>query len=164
MLGKIAGPLQPFAPLLLRLPLGIIFIAHGANKLFGTFNGASFDTTVAQFAAMGFTPPEFHAALAGGGELLGGLLVLLGLGTRFGAAMLGVIMLVAIVVVHWSGGLFAHNGGFEYPLALLGMSLALFALGGGALSVDGLIASNKTEGINSPQTTEPGQAWGASSS
>lgn len=128
---------RPIADLPLRLTLGVIFIAHGADKLFGAFGGGGgFQATAAAFGEMGFNPGWFHAGLAGGGELLGGILVLLGLLTRFGAVLLCATMLVAIFSVHWSGGLFAKDGGFEFPLALLGSAAFLLLAGPGPISID----------------------------
>ena len=75
--------LQPLAPLALRLALGVVFIAHGADKLWGSFGGGGFEATVEQFTELGLKPAWFHATMGGYGELLGGLSVLLGLGTRF---------------------------------------------------------------------------------
>jgi putative oxidoreductase len=68
-------------------------------------------------------------------ELIGGLLVLFGFLTRVGAFFIGVTMLIAIIGVHW-GAFFANNKGFEYPLALLAMTLALLIAGGGQASID----------------------------
>lgn len=69
-------------------------------------------------------------------ELLGGILILLGLLTRVGAFLIACTMLTAVIGVHWPGGFFASNKGYEYPLALLAMSLALLISGGGMASVD----------------------------
>ena len=130
---------KTLSPLWIRLPLGVVFIAHGLDKLFGTFGGGGFDATVAQFAELGLQPAWFHAALGGGGELLGGILVLLGLLTRFGGLLIAATMVVAIITVHLSGGLFARDGGFEYPLVILGSALSLVFTGGGALALDRLV-------------------------
>jgi putative oxidoreductase len=133
---------RPFADLPLRLTLGIIFIAHGADKLFGTFGGG-FQATATGFGQMGFQPGWFHAALAGGGEFIGGILVLLGLFTRFGAFLLCATMVVAVFVVHWSAGLFAKDGGFEFPLALLGAAAFLLLAGPGPISIDARLCGRK---------------------
>jgi len=69
-------------------------------------------------------------------ELVGGLLVAFGLLTRVGAFLIGCVMLTAIVGVHWPGGFFAANRGYEYPLSLLAMAVALIIAGGGQASVD----------------------------
>lgn len=129
----------PVADLPLRLVLGVVFIAHGLDKLFGTFGGGGFQATAAAFGEMGLQPSWFHAALGGGGELVGGILVLLGLFTRFGAFLTASTMVVAILLVHLPNGLFAKDGGFEYPLSLLGAALTLLLSGAGPISLDKLI-------------------------
>ncbi len=122
-----------------RLVLGIIFMAHGGQKLFGWFGGRGLEATAQGFAAMGLEPGMVMAVMAGAGEFFGGLLVLLGLLTRLGGLSLFIVMLVAIVQVHW-GAFFAPQG-MEYPLALAAMALGLIIMGGGAASVDAMIES-----------------------
>ena len=120
-----------------RLALGVIFIAHGAQKVFGAWGGPGWAKFTAGGAPFGFMRPAWlWMGMAAVAELVGGLLVLLGLLTRAGAFFLSITMLVAMFGVHWSGGFFLSNRGFEYTLALLGMSLALLIAGGGRLSVD----------------------------
>ena len=75
-------------------------------------------------------------------EFIGGILVLLGLFTRLGAFLIACVMLTAIVGVHWPN-FFANNRGFEYPLALLGMSLALLIAGGGQAAVDRMMGGRR---------------------
>ena len=120
-----------------RLALGLIMAAHGAQKAFGLWGGPGWSKFLSFPAPFGFMRPAWlwmgMAALA---ELVGGLLVLLGLLTRAGAFFLAITMLVAMFGVHWSGGFFLSNRGIEYTVALLGMSLALLIVGGGRLSVD----------------------------
>lgn len=128
--------LKPYGPLMVRLVLGVVFMAHGADKLFNTFGGGGIDATAEQFNELGLHPAHFHAIMAGISELGGGLLVLLGLATRAGALLIAGTMVVAILTVHLSGGLFARDGGFEYPLVILGSALFLVANGGGALAID----------------------------
>lgn len=118
----------------LRLTLGVIFMAHGSQKLFGMFGGPGLHTTAEFFAKGGLTPGLLWATLASCGEFFGGLSVLLGFFARFGALNICIVMLVAIIHVHF-GGFFAPKG-MEYPLALLGSALAVLIGGGGPLSVD----------------------------
>ena len=126
----------------LRLSLGTIFMAHGAQKLFGWFGGHGLEATGGFFASqLGMQPGIFWAALAGGGEFFGGLLVLLGLLTRFGALNLAVVMLVAMLSVHNKS--FFLPDGMEYTVALLGASLALMISGGGALSLDATLLKRR---------------------
>lgn len=124
----------------LRLALGIIFIAHGAQKVLGSFGGPGLKTFTGFPAPFSFMKPAWlWMGMAAVGELAGGILVLLGLFTRIGAFLIAVVMLVAIVGVHWPA-FFANNRGFEFPLVLLAAALALLIAGGGQASVDRLIA------------------------
>jgi putative oxidoreductase len=120
----------------IRLALGLIFIGHGAQKVFGAWGGpgwAKFTTGMeAPFTFM--RPSWLWLAMAAIAELCGGLLVLLGLLTRVGAFFLAATMTVAMLGVHW--GSFFMPRGIEYTVALLGMSLALLIAGGGRFSVD----------------------------
>jgi len=82
------------------------------------------------------------ALLTGGAEFFGGLALLLGLAVRPASMLLAITMLVAIVSVHLPNGLFLSNSGYEFALALLGISIALLILGAGRWSLDKLIVSN----------------------
>ena len=122
--------------LVLRIPVGIIFAAHGAQKLFGWFGGYGLDGTGQFFASVGLTPGYPMALLAGLVEFLGGLALVVGLLVRPAAAALAGAMLIAVFAVHWSKGFFAANGGYEYALALFAASLALVFSGAGRWSAD----------------------------
>lgn len=122
--------------LALRLPAGVIFAAHGAQKLFGSFGGYGLEGTAGWMDSIGLGPGLLMAALAGSAEFFGGLLLLLGLLVRPAAALLAVTMAVAIAVAHLSNGLFMANNGYEFGLALLAISVALFIRGGGSASID----------------------------
>lgn len=128
------------ASLALRVPAGITFAAHGAQKLFGWFGGYGLEGTGQWMASIGLEPGYGMALLAGSAEFFGGLALILGLLTRPAAIALSVTMLVAIVTAHLSNGLFMSNNGYEFGLALLAISVALAVQGAGALSVDRLIA------------------------
>lgn len=123
----------------LRITLGLIFMAHGSQKLFGWFGGYGLSGTAGFFEQMGLTPGIFWATLAGCGEFFGGLLVILGLLTRFGALNIAIVMLVAILKVHWPS--FFAPAGIEYPMALLGSALALMIAGGGKFSIDAAVSA-----------------------
>lgn len=130
-----------WAPLPLRLAMGIIFVAHGSQKLFGWFGGAGLEATASSFQeSLGFSPGLFWAALAGSGEFFGGLMLLGGALTRLGSLSIGIVTLVAITKVHW-GSFFASAGGMEYPLALLAGAVTLTITGGGAASGDAWMVS-----------------------
>jgi putative oxidoreductase len=124
------------AALALRVPVGIIFAAHGAQKLFGWFGGYGLDGTGQFFGSIGLTPGYLMALLAGLAEFIGGLALVAGVLVRPAAAALAFTMLVAIFAVHFSKGFFMSSGGYEYALALFAASVALLLSGGGRLSVD----------------------------
>jgi putative oxidoreductase len=131
--------------LALRLPLGIIFMAHGAQKLFGWFGGYGLEGTGQWLASIGLAPGYLMALLAGSGEFFGGLAILLGLLTRPAAAVLAFTMAVAILSVHLGNGLFMSNNGSEFALALLAGSVALALLGGGRWSLDRVLATGRPQ-------------------
>lgn len=129
------------APIALRIPAGIIFAAHGAQKLFGAFGGYGLQGTGQWMESVGLAPGYFMALLAGGAEFFGGLALILGLLVRPSALVLAITMLVAIVTVHLDKGLFMANNGYEFGLALLAISVALVFSGGGRFSIDRLISA-----------------------
>src|SRR5207237_6327897 len=101
--------------LILRVVLGLVLAAHGAQKLFGWFGGYGIAGTGGFFESIGFRPGRLFAAAAGSGEFAGGLLVALGFLGPIGPALMLSVMIVAAVSVHW-GHLFATNNGIEVPL------------------------------------------------
>ncbi len=130
-----------FTSLALRLSAGIIFVAHGAQKLFGSFGGNGLEGTAQWMASIGLEPGYLMALAAGSAEFFGGLALLLGLLTRPAALVLSITMFVAIITVHLPNGLFLSNGGYEFGLALLAMSVALLFNGGGKFSLDRKLVS-----------------------
>ena len=133
-----------FAPLMLRIPLGLIFMAHGSQKLFGVFGGQGLTGTFRMFEEKMGIPPLF-TLLAIIAEFGGGFGVLSGFLTRLSAAGISAVMLVAIYKVHWAHGFFinggaaAHGHGIEYNIALLGIALYLLIAGGGRWCLDRLV-------------------------
>lgn len=125
-----------WSPLALRLPLGAIFVAHGAQKLFGSFGGYGLEGTGQFMESIGLSPGILMAAAAGSAEFFGGLLLIAGLLVRPSALVLAVTMIVAILTVHISNGLFMANNGYEFGLALLAGTVALIVSGAGRLSLD----------------------------
>lgn len=112
---------EHIALFIVRITLGVIFIMHGSQKVFGLFGGPGlqgFAVWAAQ--AMGLSP--FLAYLAAFAELIGGVLLLLGIAAELGALMTIPVMLGAAFILHWPHGFFSQNGGYDFPL-----SLALFA-------------------------------------
>ncbi|MEX2353516.1 MAG: DoxX family protein, partial [Gammaproteobacteria bacterium] len=95
-----------WGPLALRIPAGIIFIAHGAQKLFGWFGGYGLEGTGQFMASIGLNPGYLMALLAGGAEFFGGIALLVGVLVRPTAIVLAFTMVVAIFTVHFSNGLF----------------------------------------------------------
>lgn len=130
-----------WSALVLRVPLGIILAAHGAQKLFGWFGGNGLEATGQWMASIGLEPGTLMALLSGSAEFFGGLALILGLLTRPAALVAAITMLVAIFTVHIENGLFLSNNGYEFGLALLAASLSLVFSGAGRLSVDQLIAT-----------------------
>ena len=135
-LKNLINPGQQWASLALRVPLGIIFAAHGAQKLFGWFGGYGLEGTGQWMASIGLEPGYLMALMAGSAEFFGGLFLLIGLLTRPTAAVLAITMVVAIFSTHISNGLFMSNNGYEFALALLAGVVALALSGGGRLSAD----------------------------
>jgi putative oxidoreductase len=123
-----------WAPTAIRLVLGIIFMAHGAQKLFGAFGGPGMAGTVGFFAGIGIKPALFWAWVVALAEFFGGLGILLGLLTGVASAVI-----IVNILVHGKKGFFAMAGGFEYNLSLIVMALSLILSGPGRLSLDRLI-------------------------
>ncbi|KAB0285426.1 DoxX family protein [Vibrio fortis] len=140
LIQKLAQSNAGFGALALRVPVGIIFMAHGAQKLFGWFGGYGLEGTGQWMASIGLGPGVLMAFLAGSAEFFGGLFILLGLLTRPAAASLAVTMLVAIFAVHFENGLFMSNNGYEFGLALLAASVSLAFSGAGKAAIDETIA------------------------
>ena len=122
----------------LRVVVGIVFLVHGAQKLFVYGFGG-----VAGFLSqVGIPAPMLSAVLVTAAEFLGGLALLLGAFTRWAALALAVTMAVAILSVHLKAGFFMPNG-YEYALSLLGANIALALTGPGAASLDVVLAARK---------------------
>ncbi|EJN33217.1 MULTISPECIES: DoxX family protein [Pseudomonas] len=125
---------------ILRIAVGVIFAAHGSQKLFGLFGGYGLAGTAQYMDSIGLHPGYVMATLAGGTEFFAGLALIIGLLVRPAALGLTFLSLVAIFTVHIGNGLFMANNGYEFALALLGGSLAVLIEGAGKLSVDRAIA------------------------
>jgi putative oxidoreductase len=124
----------------LRVVVGVIFAAHGSQKLFGLFGGYGLAGTAQWMESIGLTPGYLMATLAGGTEFFAGLALIIGLLTRPAALGLAFLSLVAIFSVHIGNGLFMANNGYEFALALLAGSIAVLIEGAGKLSADNAIA------------------------
>jgi putative oxidoreductase len=137
-LGSIYSAVGEYAEPILRIALGGVLIPHGMQKLLGMFGGMGFTANAALFDKLGYTPGAFWGTLVGCTELIGGILLVLGLFTRFAAAAVLIFMLTAI---HFTSakGFFWSAGGMEYPI-LIGICALFFLIrGGGRCSVDHMI-------------------------
>ena len=123
--------------LFLRLGLGIMFMAHGLQKTFGLFGGPGVKAFSKMLAGLGFAPPLFWAYLASCTELVGGLLLIVGLFSRGAALFLLVLIVVAGLKVHLKNGFFLSAGGFEYVFVIAAALIALILLGPGKISLYG---------------------------
>src|ERR671917_97010 len=137
MLKKIIATSPTWFTVPVRLALAAVMIAHGSQKVLGAFDGSGFAKFITGPTPFNFMRPAwFWLAAAALSELVGGLLVGIVFLTRVGAFFIACTMLTAVIGVHWTGGFFASNRGFEFPLSLLGMAIALLIAGGGQASVD----------------------------
>ena len=133
--GFLTTDAKQWATIPLRIALGVIFLAHGSQKLFGWLGGKGLTDTAGFFVGkFGMTHGMLWAVLAGIGEFGGGLLLLFGLFTRFGALLISIVMLVAIFNVHW--GHFFMPTGIEFAFSLFSSAVALLVAGGGKFSLD----------------------------
>ena len=147
MFRKLIATSSTWFTLPIRLALAAVMIAHGAQKVLGSFNGPGFKTYIGGNTPFGFMRPAWlWLAAAALSELVGGLLVGLGFLTRVGAFCIACVMLTAIIGVHLPGGFFANNRGYEYPLSLLAMAVALLIAGGGQASIDKGLSGGRSGG------------------
>ncbi len=148
-------PLIPWALLVIRLTLGIIFIAHGGQKLFGLWGGPCCASTTGlavtiQTFERNMDIPPFLTVMGAAAEFLCGIGVAVGLLTRFAAVTLAVVMVVAMIEAHLPHGFFINwqlargvGHGIEFNVALLGMSVGLLLSGPGIFSLDRLLRIEK---------------------
>lgn len=124
--------------LLLRVVLAIVFIAHGAQKLFGIWGGGGISGTAGFFDSLGIPLPGMMAVVSGILEFVGGIMLAIGLLTRPIALLLAFEMLVATAVFHWPQGFFVRSDaiGIEFTMVLAVAALALVFTGPGRLSID----------------------------
>lgn len=143
MFRRIISTSSSWTPVPLRLAMAAVFIAHGAGKVLGSWDGpglAKFTSFPPPFPFM--RPGWLWMGAAAFSELIGGGLLLFGLLTRVGAFLLACTMLVAVIGVHWKGGFFAP-GGIEYPTVCLAICLALLISGGGMASIDRALSGGR---------------------
>jgi putative oxidoreductase len=131
------------ALLLLRLVVGLYLAAHGAQKLFGWFEGYGFSATQGFIGGMlGYRPAWLWTLAVGLAEFVGGLLFALGLLSPIGAIAVAAAMLSATLVPHWSKGPFGTKGGYEQTLTNLAVGVGVALAGPGAYSLDHLLGIN----------------------
>jgi putative oxidoreductase len=129
-----------FSLLVIRLILGVVLILHGAQKVFGLFGGSGLSgwtdyITSLKMPILNKNYPPWLAKLAAYLELLVGIAILTGLGIRVAAVISVIFLAFAIYIVHWKAGFFAQNGGYEYALTLILLSVILAVCGGGKYEV-----------------------------
>ncbi len=135
-------PAVNVALLAVRVVAGVIFAAHGSQKLFGAFGGQGLEATVTMRGVIGYPVAV--------GEFFGGLGLILGFLTRFSAASLIVVMLGAIATVHGKNGFFMSAGGFEFNLALIGLLLPTLIAGPGSYSLGRYLPLPKSKVTGNP--------------
>jgi putative oxidoreductase len=134
-LGGIYAALNEYAHPMLRIALGAILMPHGCQKLFGLFGGMGFTANAQMFDKIGYSPGVFWGTLVGCTEFFCGLLLVLGLFTRFAAAAFVIFMINAIHFTS-ANGFFWGKGGMEYPILIGFCALFFLIRGGGPYSVD----------------------------
>lgn len=143
MFRKLIATAPTWFTLPVRFTLGLIFFAHGAQKVLGMFGGKGLSAAIAGDVPFSFMRPSWlWLGAAAFAEFIGGILVFFGLLTRVGAFLIAITMLVAMFGVHWPN-FFMQNHGFEYVFALLGMALALVVAGGGRASIDEMLLNRR---------------------
>ncbi|MBY0023083.1 putative oxidoreductase [Paenibacillus jamilae] len=125
--------------LLIRLVVGLLFVGHGAQKLFGWLGGYGPKGTGGWMESIGIKPGVLMAVAAGLMELLGGALFAVGLLTPLAALLITMTMLGAIVKVHGQNGIWATNNGYEYPLVLIAVVVGIALIGAGPYSIDAIL-------------------------
>jgi putative oxidoreductase len=123
--------------LILRLTLGLIFIAHGLRQYLGWFGGGSMEDVMRR---LGLQPARLWASLCGLGNLAGGFMIATGAFTVVGCALVITTMVVATVTLKAHSGFWERFGGYEYNLCVIGTSVAIALMGPGMLSMDAALA------------------------
>jgi len=144
------------AAVLIRGVLGFVFVAHGAQKLFGWFGGGGIDGTTGFFTSLGIPSPRFFAVLTGLTEFFGGILLLVGLLTVATSLALIVDMVLAIATFNHANGFFVEspNGGWELNFALVGLLGALTLIGAGSWSADNTIGLARAEATRTSRSPD----------
>jgi len=150
MLRKLMITQNEYSLALARIALGIVFFAHGAQKMLGWFGGSGFSGTISQFAKFGM--PTAVALFAIFVEFFGGLSLLFGLLSRLAALAIIIEMIGAVLTVHIHNGFFMNwtgiqkGEGFEYHIIAVALAFLIVVRGAGAISVDHLLSSHDSSG------------------
>jgi putative oxidoreductase len=125
--------------LMIRLVIGLTFMGHGSQKLFGWFGGYGLKGTGGWLESIGIKPGVTMALLAGLGEFVGGALFAAGFLTPVASVLIAITMLVAIVKVHGPNGYWVTQNGFEYNLILLVVAIGVALIGPGQYALDAIL-------------------------
>jgi putative oxidoreductase len=125
--------------LIIRVVIGVIFMGHGAQKLFGWFGGYGIKGTGGWFESIGIKPGAAMALLAGLTELIGGILFTLGLLTPLAGIMIAGTMVMAIAKVHAPNGLWSTENGYEYNLTVIAAVIGVALIGPGKYALDAFL-------------------------
>ena len=142
------------ALLLLRGSAGSVFAFHGAQKLFGAFGGPGLEGFAGYLGSLGMPFPHANAVLAASAEFFGGLALLAGVGVGVAAVPLAATMLVACFVLR-SAGFDAQKGGFEFPLTLAVVTIALGLLGPGRFNAGSILERRRTQAVTTRVSARP---------
>jgi putative oxidoreductase len=165
--------LNAWGALPIRIALGVIFIAHGGQKVFGLWGGPGLPATMRQFHQF-LGIPAWLALVVAFVEFFGGIALIVGVFTRLAALGLTVDMVVAVFMVHLRNGFFMNwtpaqhpnlGHGIEYNVVLIGGGLALLITGGGKLSIDWLFRRGREPATAAPpeKAAVPGLTGGSTS-
>lgn len=133
--------------LALRLVVGLVFAAHGAQKAFGWWDGPGFARWTKAMTAMRIQPAALWAFVSTAAELAAGLAVAIGLLTPYAAALLVAQSVVIVLVAHLPKGFWNRGGGIEFPLTIGAGALAILGAGAGRLSLDRLVGYAVPDGV-----------------
>lgn len=125
--------------LVIRLAVGLVFVAHGAQKAFGMWGGPGMVGWTGAMEHMGFQPARYWAIASAAVEVVGGSALIIGFLTPFAAAALVGHSLVIILKVHVPKGFWNSKGGFEFPMVLFAGAVGILLIGPGGISIDGLL-------------------------
>lgn len=134
---------KDYAALPLRLGLGLIFFAHGGQKLFGWFGGNGISGVQGFMESLGIVPANFWAWVVSLAEFGSGVMLLLGLLTSVATTLIIIDMIVAIIKVHWTKGFFVGGGGYEFNLLIILSAVTLSVLGAQKFSLDEKLSKRK---------------------